>query len=183
MEAKKNCWRTNTTGARLLLKVRSGGHSQVQQRRAFIYIWASDDRCNRIGPLTAVLLTAVLCHDQKVNTTVTEAGERHLYASTKSQQHDPHVHVNLGLLKSYEHMGIVRVECVRGCSCNATSFNTDDVKDHTSQTVFYHLEVSQSSSCVIALTCTGESTSKDKEHKIVLRALSISAHQALTKLG
>jgi hypothetical protein len=96
----------------------------------------------------------------------------------------PQVRVNLGLLKSYEHMGMVRVECVGGgCSCKAAIFNNDDPKDLTSQTVFYSLDISQSASCFLALTCMTNSTSVGKEHKVVLRAVSVSAHQKLVPLS
>eukprot|EP00976_Prorocentrum_cordatum_P055787 1126045-Prorocentrum_minimum.AAC.1 len=42
--------------------------------------------------------------------------------------------VELEYLTSYEHMGVVDVTCVRGCTCNPTSINAanpDGVEQHS----------------------------------------------------
>ena len=50
---------------------------------------------------------------------------------------DTHVIMHLGLFSSYEHMGMVKVTCVSGCSCGRTIFNTHNQEmDLTSQTKF-----------------------------------------------
>lgn len=41
--------------------------------------------------------------------------------------------VHLGFLKSYERAGQVQVECVKGCRCKTSLFNTHDPADLTSQ--------------------------------------------------
>ena len=133
---------------------------------------------NRLKRLSSHPLLPHPPHTQ-LDTTAPKEMTKRLSSHPQSSGKPAQVKVNLGLLKSYEHMGVVQVECVSGCSCKATKFNTDDPKDHSSQTTFYPLSVSQSPQCVLALTCLEESTSIGKEHKIILRAISVSAHQTL----
>ena len=88
-----------------------------------------------------------------------------------------YVTLHLGLLKSYEHMGFAEIECLKGCTCTTTSFNTHDPRDRTSQIVFFSVNVSQSLLCTFSVTSSRRTTSK--EHDIVLRAVSVSAHHVL----
>ncbi|KAG1667406.1 hypothetical protein FOA52_004823 [Chlamydomonas sp. UWO 241] len=85
------------------------------------------------------------------------------------------VHVQLGLLKSYQGMGVVHVTCSGGCTCKPTDFDTNDAGDRTSQTTLYALEVSPSPLCIVLLECSEKSTSDKNKHKIVLRGLAVTA--------
>ena len=86
---------------------------------------------------------------------------------------DTSVSVHLGLLASYEHMGMVEVTCVGGCSCGRNTVNTHNPNDRTSQIVFLSLPVTQHPDCRVQLLCLKTTTSG--EHKLKLANIVVTA--------
>eukprot|EP00195_Chlamydomonas_chlamydogama_P016102 CAMPEP_0202891718 /NCGR_PEP_ID=MMETSP1392-20130828/1712_1 /ASSEMBLY_ACC=CAM_ASM_000868 /TAXON_ID=225041 /ORGANISM="Chlamydomonas chlamydogama, Strain SAG 11-48b" /LENGTH=508 /DNA_ID=CAMNT_0049575555 /DNA_START=27 /DNA_END=1553 /DNA_ORIENTATION=+ len=79
--------------------------------------------------------------------------------------------VELAYLKSYEHMGKAKVECVSGCTCNAPVLDGHCV-ERNSQLHLFNFYVSQAAECIIAITVLPETTSG--EHKIKIAGVMLS---------
>lgn len=74
-------------------------------------------------------------------------------------------------LKSYEHMGKFRVECVEGCVCEAKEVNCHDPTVKVSVSDIVRLSVTQHERCILQVTILPETTSG--EHKIKLTGLML----------
>ena len=92
---------------------------------------------------------------------------------------DSRVSVHLGLLFSYEHMGMVEASCLSGCSCSRTSVNTHNAGSRTSQVQFLSLSVTQHPDCRVQLLCLKGSTSG--EHKLKLANIIVTT--GVSKMG
>mmetsp|Transcript_3873 Transcript_3873/g.8308 ORF Transcript_3873/g.8308 Transcript_3873/m.8308 type:complete len:495 (-) Transcript_3873:846-2330(-) len=84
---------------------------------------------------------------------------------------DMRVTMQVGHLKSYEHMGKAKVECVSGCTCNAPVLDGHCV-ERNSQLHLFNFYVSQAAECIIAITVLPETTSG--EHKIKIAGVMLS---------
>lgn len=78
---------------------------------------------------------------------------------------DQLVPVYIGYLKSYEHMGMARLSCTAGCSCEPKSVDAHNaLKRSTVHLVV--LNVSQAPECVISVTVQSETQSGENKFKI-----------------
>lgn len=83
---------------------------------------------------------------------------------------DAAVALTLEFLRSYEHMGNARLECLHLCACEPQLLNgTHDVKASVAAAVTFN--VTQSRHCAIQLTVLNETQSG--EHKVKLLALTV----------
>jgi hypothetical protein len=69
-----------------------------------------------------------------------------------------------GFLKSYEHMGVARVSCVKGCLCKAQEIDTEDRNDTNSQTSLWHFQVDQVSPLQSTGSTAGSLSQRVKAH-------------------
>lgn len=76
-----------------------------------------------------------------------------------------HVALGIGNLKSYEGMGIARIDCIEGCECGP-----EDVDGHwsheSSQNDMNKLVVSMAERCVLRVTNTNRSSSGNHKFKL-----------------
>ncbi len=79
----------------------------------------------------------------------------------------------LGLLKSFEHMGSLSIECVSGCTCNGIPQQSMSHVQHTSEYRFTYFPVSQNKECRVKVTSLPESDLG--EHKIKFDTLMIGS--------
>ena len=105
----------------------------------------------------------------RVNTTLPRTK---LGGATATAAEDTPVSVHLGFLSSYEHMGMVELKCVGGCSCGPKTLNTHNPSDHTSQIVFLSVTVTQHPVCRVQLRCSKTTTSG--EHKLKLANIIVT---------
>jgi len=77
----------------------------------------------------------------------------------------------MAYLKSYEHMGRFRLDCVSGCSCEAREVEGHHT-EKDSQTYVAQLLVSQSARCIIRATVLPETSSG--EHKVKISGIMAS---------
>jgi hypothetical protein len=78
------------------------------------------------------------------------------------------VNLLIAFLKSYEHMGVARIECVSGCQCRPRLVDAHQAQ-RESTTHLHSLPLSQSGNCTIAVSVTD--TSNSGEHKFKVSGL------------
>lgn len=93
---------------------------------------------------------------------------------------DSGVTVGLGLLSSYEHMGMGAVFCTSGCECSEPALVFDAHWHFRMSTVSWvYFGVSQSTSCILEIRNVDNSTSG--EHKLKVNGLSVLPFDARKK--
>eukprot|EP00195_Chlamydomonas_chlamydogama_P012413 CAMPEP_0202908854 /NCGR_PEP_ID=MMETSP1392-20130828/47410_1 /ASSEMBLY_ACC=CAM_ASM_000868 /TAXON_ID=225041 /ORGANISM="Chlamydomonas chlamydogama, Strain SAG 11-48b" /LENGTH=503 /DNA_ID=CAMNT_0049598371 /DNA_START=225 /DNA_END=1732 /DNA_ORIENTATION=- len=85
------------------------------------------------------------------------------------------VAVHIGVLKSYEHMGMLRVGCEGGCSCKPLTVDCNDPADHSSQVHYVRLMVTQHAACVVGLHNEAASSSGSHKLKLACVATTVAA--------
>ncbi|PSC74214.1 hypothetical protein C2E20_2651 [Micractinium conductrix] len=90
--------------------------------------------------------------------------------------------VVLSFLKSYAHMGRARVECVEGCSCNATTFDGYWERD-ASLTELHRFRATPHERCRVNVSVLGGSNSPDGGHKVKLSGVMVAEGPAFYAYG
>ncbi|KAL4423591.1 hypothetical protein ABPG77_004631 [Micractinium sp. CCAP 211/92] len=96
--------------------------------------------------------------------------------SIKADKDGKKVKANIWLsyLRSYEHMGVARVECRSGCKCEPTKID-GTWKDQVSLQQIHMFRVSQHPKCVVRVTITDEQgVAKSDGHKMSLTAVMVT---------
>jgi len=89
---------------------------------------------------------------------------------------DMRVTMQVGHLKSYEHMGVALAECTSGCNCEPKEIDSHHTL-HLSQTYLATLKVSQHPACHVRLTILPKTSSGEHKFKITSLILSDVAGQ------
>ena len=89
--------------------------------------------------------------------------------------------VSLAFLRSYENMGIARVECSFGCSCSPIEVNAHDASHRVSVEDTANVAVSQHPACRLRLKILNETTSG--HHKWKLMGVTITGPQRRSSLS
>jgi hypothetical protein len=76
---------------------------------------------------------------------------------------DQEVNVYLAYLKSYQHMGTARVQCVAGCACKEYMLDAHH-EDTTSQTYLAKLTATQHDQCMVRVMV--QEATRSGQHKI-----------------
>lgn len=79
--------------------------------------------------------------------------------------------LHLGYLKSYEHMGVARVECISGCTCKPQDVDAHHTA-HNSQTFVTRIEITKHRHCHIQISVLSETSSG--EHRFKVNTLAVS---------
>ena len=124
----------------------------------------TSDVPKKFGWITYTAGDSLLLH---VNTTLPKTKSKCGDAATSAAT------VHLGLLASYEHMGMVEVTCVGGCSCERTIVNSHNPECRKSQTQFLMVPATQHPDCRVQLLCLKTTTSG--EHKIKLTTIIVTS--------
>ena len=69
-------------------------------------------------------------------------------------------------LASYEHMGVAKVECIKGCTCKATIIDALWERK-SSERASQHMHVSAADNCVVRATLLNATTSREHKFKLI----------------
>eukprot|EP00798_Chlamydomonas_sp_ICE-L_P000319 gene319-33542_t len=83
------------------------------------------------------------------------------------------VGVNIGYLRSFEHMGMAQVEGLSGCQCT-TSVLDGNTTETSSLLQLHNIIVSKSTACTLAITVLGTTNALSREHKFKFGGVMVS---------
>jgi hypothetical protein len=97
--------------------------------------------------------------------------------TTPARDGDQRMNVMLAYLKSYEHMGVARVACRSGCTCDPPEQEVDAHHAIRTSTVYLvRVLASQSAACEIAVTVLDRSSSPGGEHKFKVSGVMMNEY-------
>jgi hypothetical protein len=97
--------------------------------------------------------------------------------TTTARDGDQRMNVMLAYLKSYEHMGVARVVCRSGCTCEPAEQEVDAHHEIKTSTVYLaRVLATQSPACEIAVTVLEKSSSPGSEHKFKVSGVMMNEY-------
>jgi uncharacterized membrane protein YgcG len=97
--------------------------------------------------------------------------------TTSARDGDQRMNVMLAYLKSYEHMGVAKVACRAGCTCDPPEQEVDAHHEIKTSTVYLtRILASQSPACEIAITILEKSSSPNSEHKFKVSGVMMNEY-------
>jgi lysophospholipase L1-like esterase len=94
--------------------------------------------------------------------------------SEEDKQSNTTVQLAVSYLRSYQDMGMVRLECVSGCTCAAHELDGAQRKQTSEMTTQRHT-ISDNPKCLVRLTVLDKTNSKNNKHKF--RVSSVAVHK------